>query len=100
MSENADVKTDAARYLKVVLWSEDDGAFVGLCPGVIGACCHGADEVEVYRELCQIVEEWVELARLDGRPLPPPTVGGLATASDQDLLKIVRQIGHPVEWPR
>jgi hypothetical protein len=31
--------------------------------------------VEVYKELCEIVEEWIELARRDGRPLPPPTAG-------------------------
>jgi hypothetical protein len=31
--------------------------------------------VEVYRELCEIVEEWIAIARRDGRPLPPPTAG-------------------------
>lgn len=67
--------TDAAKYVKVVEWSEEDGAFVGQCPGIIGPCCHGSDEVEVYRQLCQIVEEWVEIARKDGRSLPAPTAG-------------------------
>ncbi len=47
--------TDTARYVKIVEWSEEDCAFVGQCPGIIGPCCHGADEVEVYRELCEIV---------------------------------------------
>ena len=46
--------TDAARYVKVVEWSEEDGAFIGQCPGIIGPCCHGDDEVDVYRELCAI----------------------------------------------
>jgi predicted RNase H-like HicB family nuclease len=63
--------TDSARYVKIVEWSEEDRAFVGQCPGIIGSCCHGTDEPEVYRELCQIVDEWIELARRDGRPLPP-----------------------------
>ena len=67
--------TDAARYVKIVEWSEEDGAFVGQCPGVIGPCCHGPGEAEVYRELCQIVEEWVALFRREGRPLSPPTAG-------------------------
>jgi predicted RNase H-like HicB family nuclease len=71
--------TTAERYVKIVEWSDEDGAFVGECPGVIGACCHGTDEVEVYRELCAIVAEWLELADRDGIPLPPPTAGnGLA----------------------
>jgi predicted RNase H-like HicB family nuclease len=67
--------TDAARYIKLVEWSDEDGAFVGQCPGIIGPCCHGPDEVEVYRELSRIVEEWIDLALRDGRPLPPPTAG-------------------------
>lgn len=60
--------TDGARYVKIVEWSDEEEAFVGRCPGVIGPCCHGPDEVEVYRELCGIVEEWLELAgRVGGR---------------------------------
>jgi predicted RNase H-like HicB family nuclease len=67
--------TESARYIKIVEWSDEDGAFVGQCPGVIGPCCHGTDEVEVYRQLCEIVSEWLELAIQDGTPLPPATVG-------------------------
>jgi predicted RNase H-like HicB family nuclease len=66
---------DSARYIKIVEWSEEDNAFVGQCPGIIGPCCHGNDEADVYRDLCQIVDEWIEIVRKDGRPLPPPTAG-------------------------
>jgi hypothetical protein len=67
--------TDSAAYGKIVEWSEEDQAYVGQCPGIIGPCCHGMDESGVYRELCQIVDEWIELAQRDGRALPPPTAG-------------------------
>ena len=67
--------SDADKYVKIVEWSEEDRAYVGQCPGIIGPCCHGSDEVEVYRELCEIVAEWVEIAHRDGTPLPPPTAG-------------------------
>jgi predicted RNase H-like HicB family nuclease len=67
--------TNAAKYVKIVEWSDEDGAFVGQCPGVIGPCCHGDDEVAVYQTLCGIVTEWLELAVEEGRPLPPPTAG-------------------------
>jgi predicted RNase H-like HicB family nuclease len=63
---------DAANYIKLVEWSAEDGVFVGRCPGLIGPCCHGTDEIEVYRQLCEIVEDWLENLRRDGRPLPPP----------------------------
>lgn len=65
---------DSARYLKIVEWSEADQCFIGQCPGLIGPCCHGEDEVQVYAELCQIVEEWLNLLKQDDKPLPPSTV--------------------------
>jgi predicted RNase H-like HicB family nuclease len=64
---------DSSRYVKIVEWSEEDQCFVGHCPGLIGPCCHGEDEVAVYQQLCQIVEEWLELMKADGKPLPPAT---------------------------
>lgn len=71
---------ETAQYLKIVEWSEEDQCFVGQCPGIIGPCCHGDDEVQVYHELCQIVDEWIKIMLDDGKPLPHPTVGNnLAT---------------------
>ena len=67
--------TDASRYVKLVEWSEEDEGFVDRCPGLVGPCCHGADEVEVYRRLCAIVDEWIEIAHREGRSLPPGTAG-------------------------
>jgi predicted RNase H-like HicB family nuclease len=66
---------ESSRYLKIVEWSEEDQCFVGQCPGLIGPCCHGDDEALVYRELCQIVEEWIETMKSGGKPLPPATAG-------------------------
>ncbi|GKS57475.1 hypothetical protein YTPLAS18_10020 [Nitrospira sp.] len=37
--------------------------------------CHGSDEKAVLYELCQIIEEAVDLCRKDGKPLPPATSG-------------------------
>lgn len=66
---------ESARYLKIVEWSEEDQCFVGQCPSIIGPCCHGDDEAQVYLELCQIVEEWIDIFKAEGKPLPPPTSG-------------------------
>jgi predicted RNase H-like HicB family nuclease len=65
----------SAQYVKVVEWSDEDQCFVGQCPGIIGPCCHGDDEAQVYAELCHIVEEWIALIQQEGQPLPPPTAG-------------------------
>lgn len=66
---------ESAHYIKIVEWSDEDQCFVGQCPGVVGPCCHGDNEAEVYAELCEIVEEWLEILKQDGKPLPPPTAG-------------------------
>ncbi|PID74691.1 MAG: toxin-antitoxin system HicB family antitoxin [Desulfobacterales bacterium] len=57
-------------YLKIVEWSEDDQCYVGSIPGWIGPCCHGDNEEDVYRQLCQIVDEWIEIYEKDEIPLP------------------------------
>lgn len=63
------------RYVKIVEWSDEDRCFVGSCPGLFYGGCHGDDEKAVFAELCEIVEETIELYREDGKPLPPATSG-------------------------
>ena len=71
--KTSELKAKSARYTKLVEWSAEDGCFVGSAPPVIGPCCHGPDEAKVYAELCQIVEEWVELLEAGGKALPEAT---------------------------
>ena len=61
------------KYLKIVEWCEKDNCYVGSVPGWIGKCCHGDKEEDVYKELCQIVDEWIEIYNSDNQPLPPAT---------------------------
>lgn len=61
------------KYLKIVEWSEEDNCYIGSVPGWIGKCCHGDDELKVYQEVCEIVDNWIEIYKKEGRPLPPPT---------------------------
>jgi predicted HicB family RNase H-like nuclease len=60
----------ADKFLKLVEWSQQDQCYVGSSPGLIGPCCHGKDEARVYKQLCQIIDEWVEIYQQDGRALP------------------------------
>ena len=66
---------ESAKYVKIVEWSEEDQCYVGSAPGLVYGGCHGDDEKAVFEELCQIVEEAIELYRADGKPLPSPTSG-------------------------
>ena len=63
------------RYLKIVEWSDQDRCYVGSVPGWIGKCCHGDDEEKVYRQLCRVVDEWIEIFKKEGMPIPPATTG-------------------------
>ena len=66
-------KEKAARYAKIVVWSDEDGCFVGTCPGLMFGGVHGGDEAAVYAELCTAVEGVIGLKEREGRRLPPPT---------------------------
>ncbi len=66
---------DSARYIKIVEWSDEDQCYIGTSPGLMYGGCHGDDEKSVFAELCDIVEEIIELYHEDGQPLPPPTAG-------------------------
>lgn len=61
------------KYLKIVKWSDEDGCYVGTCPGLINGGIHGNDEAKVYQELCVMVGEAIELYQADRKPLPPAT---------------------------
>ena len=63
------------RYTKIVEWSEKDQCFIGSCPGLFYGGCHGDNEKKVFAELCEIVEETIELYTRDGKTLPPFTSG-------------------------
>ena len=47
----------------------------GQLSGLFYGGCHGQDEQEVFAELCEIVEETIDLYKKEGKPLPPPTSG-------------------------
>ena len=69
------IMNTARRYVKIVEWSDEDNCFVGSCPGLFYGGCHGEDEKSVFAELCQIVEETIQLYQEEKRPLPPVTSG-------------------------
>ncbi|MFM2091936.1 MAG: hypothetical protein RLZZ127_2425 [Planctomycetota bacterium] len=61
------------RYLPIIRWSDQDHAFVGACPPIVGDCCHGADPAAVMLRLEVIVAEHLALMRADRVPLPAAT---------------------------
>ncbi|MCC5841620.1 MAG: toxin-antitoxin system HicB family antitoxin [Opitutales bacterium] len=79
-------KSDA--YLKIVEWSEEDQCYVGSAPPLIGPCCHGDNEARVYRQLCGIVDEWIEIHERDGKVLPVPVIPPDKAFSGRFVLRV------------
>lgn len=72
----------ADRYLKFVLWSEEDGAYIGFCPDLFpwGGVCHGADEADTYRVLGELVREEIESLLGAEQELPAPATRAMREA--------------------
>lgn len=83
-------KSDA--YLKIVEWSTEDNCYVGSAPPLIGPCCHGDDETKVYRQLCEIVDEWIEIHGQQGLNLPQSTLPPDKTYSGKFMLRLDPQL--------
>ena len=61
------------RYHKWVEWREEDGVYIGKCPDLITGI-HGDDPLQVYEELCEVIEDVIRHFESHGRPLPEPRV--------------------------
>ena len=66
---------ESDRYVKIVEWSEEDQCYVGSSPGLMLGGCHGDNQQQVFQELCELVEEMIELYHREDKPLPSPTSG-------------------------
>jgi len=56
-------------YLKIVEWFDEDKVYVGTCPELFFGGCHGTNKKKVYKLLCTIVADVVELKNNHGEPL-------------------------------
>jgi len=70
MKKSSERKESASHFQKVVFWSEEDDCFVGQCPALFMGGVHGDDELAVYKELAQVVEEHLAILRSDGKRMP------------------------------
>ncbi|MDQ2747595.1 MAG: type II toxin-antitoxin system HicB family antitoxin [Acidobacteriota bacterium] len=66
------MRSSADLYEKIVYWSDEDQCFIGMCPELMYGGVHGDDPIEVFKELLEAVDEWVEIFKEDGKPMPEP----------------------------
>ena len=68
-----------SRYEIVIFWSDEDKAFVAEVPELPGCMADGKTYHDALSNAEQIIQEWIETAKEQGRAIPRPR-GRLAYA--------------------
>ena len=61
------------KYHKWVEWSDADKVYIGKCPDLITGI-HGDDPIQVYKDLCEVIEDVIHHFESKSRFLPSPRV--------------------------
>ncbi len=67
------------KYRMILTWSKADNAWLVEAPELPGAMADGATPAEAVNNMQVIIDEWLEVAREEGRPIPQPQA--LATSA-------------------
>ncbi|MDD3652133.1 type II toxin-antitoxin system HicB family antitoxin [Immundisolibacter sp.] len=62
----------AIRYELIIYWSAQDDAFIVEVPELPGCMADGATYQQAVANAEQIIQEWIETAREQGRAIPEP----------------------------
>ncbi len=55
-----------------IFWSEDDAGYIADIPDLEACSAFGATAEEALAEVERAKEAWLEAARAEGKPIPPP----------------------------
>jgi predicted RNase H-like HicB family nuclease len=61
-----------SKYEIIIYWSEQDQSFIAEVPELAGCMADGETYQAALKNVEQIISEWIETARLTGRPIPEP----------------------------
>jgi predicted RNase H-like HicB family nuclease len=61
-----------SKYELIIYWSQQDKAFVVEVPELSGCMADGATYEEALANAQEVIQEWIETAKLVGRPIPEP----------------------------
>ena len=60
------------KYRMTLTWSKPDNAWLAEAPELPGAMADGATPAEAVNNMQVIIDEWLEVAREEGRAIPQP----------------------------
>lgn len=61
-----------SKYEIIIYWSEEDRVFIAEVPELPGCAADGATYKEALTNVEVIIQEWIEIAKELGRPIPQP----------------------------
>ena len=61
-----------SKYEMVIYWSEADNSFVVEVPELPGCMADGVSYQAAVANAERIIEEWIDTAKEEGRPIPEP----------------------------
>lgn len=60
------------KYSMVITWSPEDGAYIVSVPELPGCMADGETPEEAAKNAEQVIAEWLETAKEEGREIPEP----------------------------
>ena len=61
-----------SKYEMVIYWSEADGGLVLEVPELPGCMADGSSYQEAVANAERVIQEWIDTAQEEGRPIPAP----------------------------
>ncbi len=61
-----------SKYEIIIYWSKEDQSFIAEVPELPGCAADGATYREALSNVEVIIQEWIEAAQEEGRPIPKP----------------------------
>ena len=66
------MREESLRYEVILYWSAEDAAFIAEVPELPGCAADGATYQDALTNVQRVIQEWLEAAREEGRPIPDP----------------------------
>lgn len=61
------------KYEVLIYWSEEDECFIAEVPELPGCMADGKSKIEALESAEEIINEWIETAKMLNRPVPEPS---------------------------
>jgi len=60
------------KYEIIIYWSQEDSAFIAEVPELPGCMADGKTHQEALSNAEIVIQEWIETAQEEGKPIPEP----------------------------